>query len=116
MTKKTVHPRSTSRAASPTRLTFPTVAEYFKQRLGAPLEDEPEPAEVYSPSHPDFHIETGCGVECRAAIDAAAEILVHLTNAYGPLEPGGREHPKGPPLRAAVVDAARNIVLCYVYG
>jgi hypothetical protein len=94
----------------------PTVAEYFKQKLGAELEPEAERDRTHpaSPYHPAFHIDTGCGVECRAAIDAAAEILVHLANAYG--EPGNRQHPKGPPLRAAVVEAARNIVLCYVYG
>jgi hypothetical protein len=92
----------------------PTVAAYFEQKLGAPLEKNPKPAEVSSPSHPDFHIDTGCGAECRAAIDASAEILQHLSNAFG--EPGNRMHPKGPPLRAAVIEAARNVVLCYVYG
>jgi len=103
---------------SPTEIPeVPTVAAYFKQRLGADLEpdeSERDPSHPASPYHPDFHIDTGCGVECRAAIDAAAEMLVHLANAYG--EPGNAEHPKGPGLRAAVVDAARNVVICYVYG
>jgi hypothetical protein len=94
----------------------PTVGAYFEQKLKAELEpvSEREPREPYSPYHPDFHIDTGCGVECRAAIDAAAEILQHLANAYG--EPGNREHPKGPELRRHVVEAVRNVVICYVYG
>lgn len=94
----------------------PTVAAYFQQKLGAELEPEGErdPSHPASPYHPGFHIDTGCGVECRAAIDASAEILQHLASAYG--EPGNAQHPKGPPLRASVVEAARNIVLCYVYG
>lgn len=94
----------------------PTVGAYFEQKLKAELEpvSDREPGEVYSPYHPDFHIDTGCGVECRAAIDAAAAILSHLANAFG--EPGNREHPKGPALRASVVEAVRNVVICYVYG
>lgn len=116
MAKKKVRTLGVARPA------VPTVAEYFRQRLGSELElaelghdTSPEyrnhPA---SPYHPEFTIETGCGSDCRAAIDAAAEIMLHLANAFG--EPGNREHPKGPALRAAVVEATRNIVLCYVYG
>lgn len=94
----------------------PTVAAYFKQKLGEELEPEAERDRTHpaSPYHPGFHIDTGCGCECRAAIDAAAEILQHLSNAYG--EPGNRQHPKGPVLRASIAEATRNIVLCYVYG
>lgn len=106
--------RNPAPAAATAAPALPTVAAYFLSKLGAELENPAEPDQPYSPSHPDFHIETGCGVECRAAIDAAAEILQHLSNAYG--EPGNRMHPKGPPLRASVVEATRNIVLCYVYG
>lgn len=107
-------PKKTKAPAPPK---VPTVGEYFRQRLGAELEtvdlvDGEIPG--YSPYHPEFTIETGCGVECRAAIDAAAEILVHLANAYG--EPGNVQHPKGPALRASVVEAVRNVVICYVYG
>jgi len=105
------------RAAAPAPA-VPTVAAYFQQRLGAPLEETVDivDGEIpgYSPSHPEFTIETGCGCDCRAAIDASAEILQHLSNAFG--EPGNAMHPKGPPLRLAVVEAARNVVLCYVYG
>lgn len=94
----------------------PTIAAYFTQKLGEELEApaQRDPAHPASPYHPDFHIDTACGIECRAAIDASAEILQHLANAFG--EPGNREHPKGPAMRAAVVEAARNVVLCYVYG
>jgi hypothetical protein len=94
----------------------PTVGAYFEQKLREPLQpvSEREPQYEHSPYHPSFHIDTGCGCECRAAIDAAAEILQHLANAYG--EPGNREHPKGPELRKHVAEAVRNVVLCYVYG
>lgn len=94
----------------------PSVGVYFEMKLGAELEPKAErdPKHPASPYHKDFHIDSGCGVECRAAIDASSEILSHLANAFG--EPGNREHPKGPALRAAVVEAARNVVLCYVYG
>lgn len=112
MTKKTVRPRV---AAKPVAPAVPTVAEYFQTKLRADLEhvSERDPAHPASPYHPEFTIDTGCGSDCRAAIDAAAEILMHVMNAYG--EPGA-EHPKGPVLRAAIVDAARNVVRCYVYG
>lgn len=93
----------------------PTVAAYFLAQLREELQpaSERKPRAEHSPYHPGFHIDTGCGTECRAAIDAAAEMLGHLANAYG--EPGA-DHPKARPLRASVVEAARNIVLCYVYG
>lgn len=95
----------------------PTVAAYFRQRLGAELEpDRARPDSVASPYHPDFTIETGCGTDCRAAIDAAGEILAHVVNAFGPLPGDARAHPKSHQLRASIVDAARNVVLCYVYG
>ncbi len=100
----------------------PTVGEYFKQKLGAELELAELGHDVSAeyrkhpacPYHPDFHIDTGCGLDCRSAIDAAADMLRHLAYAYG--EPGNRELPKGAALRASVIDAARNVVICYVYG
>jgi hypothetical protein len=102
-------------AAAPA-LAVPTVAAYFKQKLGSELEldaSERDPKHPASPYHPEFTIETGCGVECRAAIDTAAAVIDHVSAAFG--EPG-REHPKGPVCRGAVVEAVRNVVLCYVYG
>jgi hypothetical protein len=62
----------------------PSVAAYFEQKLGAELPnpftggattDKKHPA---SPAHPEFHIHTGCGIDCRAAIDAAALVLAYL--------------------------------------
>lgn len=96
----------------------PTVGAYFQQKLKADLqpESEREPDQPHSPYNAEFHIDTGCGVECRAAIDAAAEILAHVVNAFGPLPGDARAHPKSHQLRASIVEAARNVVLCYVYG
>ena len=94
----------------------PSVAAYFQQKLGEVLEQDADPTNEADPSHPEFTIETGCGVECRAAIDAGAEVLNHLRSAFGPLDGDSTEHPCSPPLRAGVVDAIRNVVLCFVYG
>lgn len=124
MTKKTVKGFAPGEFPSPSSPEFrkpeptvPTVAEYFKRKLGAELDPgNTRPDSMGSPYHSHFTIETGCGVECRAAIDAAAEILAHVVNAFGPLPGDARAHPKGHALRASIVDAARNVVLCYVYG
>lgn len=96
----------------------PTVAAYFLQHLGEELQpaSEREPKAEHSPYHPSFHIDTGCGVECRAAIDAGAAMLSQIRTAFGPLVDGTREHPKGAQLRVACVEAVRNVVLCFVYG
>jgi hypothetical protein len=62
----------------------PSVADYFEQRLGAKLppahpgETELDREHPASPAHPDFHIETGCGEDCKEAIDTAAALITHL--------------------------------------
>lgn len=117
MPKKTKTERALENVASSLTASVPTVAQYFQQRLKAELEpDRSRPDSIGSPYHPGFTIETDCGVECRAAIDAAAEILAHVVNAFGSLPGDVRAHPKSHALRASIVDAARNVVLCYVYG
>jgi hypothetical protein len=102
-------------SAQPSPALPPTVAAYFLEKLGAALEAKPEPGQPYSPSHPDFNIESGCGEDCKAAIDAAAGMLSRNRIAFGPIE-GSPEHPRGAEIREEIVDAARDIVLCYVYG
>lgn len=86
---------------------FPTVAAYFAARLGDELETEreQEPDKEYSPYHPLFHIETGCGLSCRDAIDSAANLIRHQKAAFDDDE-----------TVATIVDACRQIVRCYVYG
>jgi hypothetical protein len=62
----------------------PTVADYFAEKLGAPLppahpgETELDRKHPASPAHPDFHIQTGCGEVCKVAIDTAARLIENL--------------------------------------
>lgn len=61
----------------------PSVADYFEQKLGAKLPAHPDDDDLdrehpASTAHPDFHIGTGCGRDCKSAIDAAAVLLTHL--------------------------------------
>lgn len=62
----------------------PSVADYFEQRLGAKLppahpgETELDREHPASPAHPEFHIATGCGEDCKHVIDAAAPLISYL--------------------------------------
>jgi hypothetical protein len=62
----------------------PSVADYFEQKLGAKLppahpgETELDREHPASPAHPEFHIETGCGEDCKLVIDTACELLAFL--------------------------------------
>jgi hypothetical protein len=84
-----------------------TVAAYFERVLGAKLEPgKPHcpPEHAASPSHPSFTIDTACGEECVAAIDAAAPLQGHARLAFGER------------YDAQLIDITRHIVLCYIYG
>jgi hypothetical protein len=91
----------------------PTVAAYFFAKFGEHLETnaESDPGHPASPAHPEFTIETGCGEDCRMAIDAAVALIDHIKTAFGE---------ERPDLVAAIVDSApksvRGVVRCYVYG
>lgn len=87
----------------------PTVAAYFEAKLGREFElpEGYDAKHVSSPTHPDFHIETGCGVECKAAIDAAAGLQAHVRKAYG-------EH--RPEMLIEIAMLTNEVVNCYVYG
>lgn len=80
----------------------PSVAAYFRQKFGAALEADADPTDVNDPSHSEFTIDTECGNCCRVAMDAFAAMLA-LADQHSPR------------MREIVVDAARNVVLCYVY-
>lgn len=73
-----------SRDFIPAKDAPPSVAEYFEQKLSAKLPnpftggDTVDKTNEASPAHPDFHIYTGCGIDCKAAIDAAASVLEYL--------------------------------------
>jgi hypothetical protein len=61
----------------------PSVADYFEQRLGAKLPPHPDDDDLdrehpASPAHPEFHIGTGCGEDCKHVIDAAAPLISYL--------------------------------------
>ena len=86
---------------------IPTVADYFKQQLGEELEPDPPHAphdHENSPYHPEFTVETGCGEECKLAIDAGKQFLHHSQSAHGSRD------------KAEIIKVIRGIVLCYVYG
>lgn len=89
----------------------PTVDEYFKLHFGVglDLDDEAraEPIPVHSPAHPEFTIETGCGVDCKRAIDAAVALVAHVRAAYGEDRPD---------LIRAIRMTCNEVVCCYVYG
>lgn len=62
---------------------IPSVADYFEQALGSKLlnpftGEALDKYPTWSPAHPDFNIHSGCGIDCRAVIDAAAAVLVFL--------------------------------------
>lgn len=88
----------------------PSVAAYFAARLGRPLADPQTPKRgappSFSPYHPHFHIETGCGVKCKAAIDACAAFVEHVREAFGPDSDD----------EFKAVEICASVVLCYVYG
>lgn len=86
----------------------PTVAAYFELVLSRPLADPQrrDPPHVANPSHPSFHIETGCGVECKAAIDACAAFVEHVRAAFGEETIEEEE----------IITNCTAVVLCYVYG
>ncbi len=89
----------------------PTVAAYFAARLGRSLIDpqsrtataKRHPA---SPFHPNFHIGTGCGVDCKATIDAAEAFVVHVREAFGDATDE----------ESKIVEIAEAVVLCLVHG
>lgn len=85
----------------------PTVAAYFLDQLGAPLEVESDPSHPASPAHPEFTIETGCGEDCKQAIDNAAAIIDHIHLAFGNDRPD---------LVRAVQITTASLVECLVYG
>lgn len=81
--------------------TVPTVAVYYREKLGRPLRD---PQRLCS--KPGFTIATDCGRSCRQAIDAAAGMLAHVEASVG----------KRGPDYSNVVRALEEVVLTYVYG
>lgn len=91
----------------------PTVAAYFLARFGVHLEtaDESDPEHPNDPANPEFTIETGCGEDCRMAIDTAMDLINLVKSTFGNDRPD---------LVAAIVDstpeAVRDVVICYVYG
>lgn len=87
----------------------PSVATYFADQLGysLPLADDDEGIKPWSPAHADFHIETGCGIECKKAIDAAAELMRHVREA-GPREISNDLN--------EIARVTGQIVRIYVYG
>lgn len=91
----------------------PTVAAYFLAKFGVHLEtrDESDPKHPNDPAYPEFTIETGCGEDCRMAIDAAVALIDQIKTAFGDDRPD---------LVAAVVDAVpksvRGVIRCYVYA
>lgn len=64
----------------------PSVADYFEQKLGVKLppahpgETELDSEHPASPAHPEFHIHTPCGLDCKLVIDTAALILMNLAD------------------------------------
>lgn len=85
----------------------PTVAAYFLDQLGAPLEVESDPSHPASPAHPEFTIETGCGEDCKHVIDDAAALIDHIHVVCG------NDHPE---LVRTVQLATAGVVACMVYG
>ena len=100
MARKTVRPS----AATP-----PTVAQYFADQLGGPLilASGDDGTAEWSPAHVDFHVGTGCGVECKRAIDAAAAFISQIRETFGDDEPE---------LVEDVRAACDRVVCCQVYG
>lgn len=85
-----------------------SVADYFHHKLDSPLEPKPpEPIPVYSPHHPEFHIMTGCGVECKRAIDAAHELISCSVEAGFVVLPLSR---------TSLIEHTKAIVEVYVHG
>lgn len=84
-----------------------TVVQYFVKELDSVW---PYPCNVKnpaSPAHPDFHIETGCGSDCKDAIDAAAVTIKYIRKGFGD---------DRPELIADVVKACAEVVRVFVYG
>lgn len=108
---KTRHPKAGKPVLAPPQVEavqpFPTVAAYFAARLGDELQtgSEQQPEFEHSPYHPSFHIDTGCGLSCRDAIDSAANLIRHQRAAFG-----------DETAIELIVETCRQIVLCYVYG
>lgn len=85
----------------------PTVVEYFARELDAAWPYPVNVKEPSSPAHPDFNIRSGCGIDCKDAIDAAADALKHVRKAFG----DDRKE-----LETAIIHACAEVVRCYVYG
>lgn len=77
-----------------------TVGGYFRQALGPKLSDPQDLAST-------MPIDSPCGRDCVAAIDAAASLLRHRRQALGEDNDG---------VRLQVEHLAKEIVLVYVYG
>lgn len=73
------------------------VSEYFRQVLGG--------ATLGTDSH-GFPLDSGCGEDCRRAIDASHAFLIYVRNAFGVNSKAGD----------MVIDACRRTVLCYMHG
>lgn len=87
----------------------PTVAQYFADQLGGPLilASGDDGTQEWSPAHVDFHIGTGCGVDCVATIQAAAAFIAQIRATFGDDEPE---------LIESVRAACDRVVCCMVYG
>jgi hypothetical protein len=88
----------------------PSVAAYFAAKLGRPLVDPQsrtahDRKQPWSPFSPEFHIETGCGADCRAAIDMAAAFAALVRDSTADADD-----------LAKLIEICESTVLCYVYG
>lgn len=98
---------------------IPTVAEYFRERLGRTLVDSQHG--MNTPGDPCcFGIDSECGRSCAQAIDAAARLIEHVKAASGSDAMLGRIRARTAHYGISSVEAIRlateETVLVYVYG
>jgi hypothetical protein len=74
------------------------IFEYFEQQLGRAPNDE---------TLKELPVDSGCGDDCKAAIDSAHALIGHIDNAFGDDEPD---------LKANVRYTAERVVQCYWRG
>lgn len=82
-------------------VTVETIAQYYARRFGVPLADVQGHTRQAAAT-----VETPCGLLCKQAIDAAADLIDHAKQAGVAYRVDVRE----------VRSLVREVVLIYVYG
>jgi hypothetical protein len=81
-----------------------SVERYFRAQLGENCcRDEADRAWLDR----SIPVDSPCGADCKAAIDAAAALLTHVRAGFGNDRPN---------LAGAVIEAARQVVIVYAFG